>query len=200
MRWRRTFEDLDLLALSLREKLLQKCINRTTGQMTVRGSLRDTDLDEHLKLLSILLEVLREAKLTINREKSSFACRSVKYLGYIINEHGMRPDPGKIQPITNYPVPRDRTQLRQFNGMVNWYHRHLKSIAKVQGPLNKLTSPKHPWRWTDDEQKAFDEVKQSLIVIPRLCVPVPGQPFILYTDASDFGSGAILVQKDLETD
>ncbi|KAK2577561.1 hypothetical protein KPH14_012908, partial [Odynerus spinipes] len=158
------------------------------------------NIDEHLSLLSILFEVLREAKLTINREKSSFACKDVKYLGYIIDEFGMRPNPDKIKPILDYPVPKDRTQLRQFNGLVNWYHRHLRNIARVQGPLNKLTSPKVPWRWSEIEQRAFEEVKQALVDAPRLYTPIPGQPFILYTDASDFGLGAILVQKDPDSD
>jgi len=158
------------------------------------------DLDEHLSLLSILFEVLREAKLIINREKSSFACKEVKFLGYIVDESGMRPNPEKIQPILDYPVPKDRTQLRQFNGLVNWYHRHLKNIARVQGPLNKLTSPKVPWRWSKVEQNAFDEVKQALAAAPKLHVPIPGQSFILYTDASDFGLGAILVQQDPDSD
>uniref|UniRef100_A0A6V7HLC1 RNA-directed DNA polymerase n=1 Tax=Bracon brevicornis TaxID=1563983 RepID=A0A6V7HLC1_9HYME len=111
----------------------------------------------------------------------------------------MRPNPEKIQPILDYPIPRDRTQLRQFNGLVNWYHRHLKSISRIQGPLNKLTSPRVPWKWTDVEQQSFEAVKKPLAEAPRLRVPIPGHPFVLYTDASDFGLGAILVQVNPET-
>ncbi|XP_033221235.1 uncharacterized protein LOC117175637 [Belonocnema kinseyi] len=58
-------------------------------------------------------------------------------------------------------------------------------------PLNKLTSPKVPWRWNDAEKKSFD-IKKALIEAPRLYVPMPRQPLILYTDASDFGLGSIL--------
>lgn len=158
------------------------------------------NFDEHLRLLSLVFEVLRDANLTINQEKSSFACKEVKFLGYIVDKLGVRPNPGKIQPIIDFPVPKDRTQLRQFNGLVNWYHRHLKSIAKIQGPLNKLTSPKVPWKWTEKEQNSFDEVKRAFINAPRLYTPIPGQPFILYTDASDFGLGAILVQTSPDGD
>lgn len=75
--------------------------------------------DEHLAILSLLFEVIREAKLKINREKSSFACKEVKFLGYIVDELGIRPNPEKIQPILDFPMPKDRTQLRQFNGLVN---------------------------------------------------------------------------------
>lgn len=134
------------------------------------------------------------SKIKVNREKSSFAYKEVKFLGYIIDESGIIPNPKKIQPILDFPVPKGRTQLRQFNGLVNWYHRHLKNIACIQGLLNKLTSPKVPWQWTEVEQKSFDEVKAALINAPRLYTPIPGLPFILYTDASDFGLGAVLVQ------
>lgn len=200
-----TFQSLmDLLKRRVKEIIIERKLpNQWVDQ--VFAYLDDwivvsQDLDEHLSLLSILFEVLREAKLIINREKSSFACGEVKFLSYIIDELGMRPNPEKIQSILDYPAPKDRTQLRQFNGLVNWYHRHLKNITRVQGSLNKLTSPKVPWRWTEAEQKAFDEVKQALAAAPKLYIPLPGQPFTLYTDASDFGLGAILVQKDPDSD
>lgn len=200
-----TFQRLmDLLKRRVREIIIErKFPNKWADQ--VFAYLDDwivvsQDLDEHLSLLSILFEVLSEAKLVVNREKSKFVCKEVKFLGYVLDELGMRPDSEKIRPILDYPVPKDRTQLRQFNGLVNWYHRHLKNIARVQGPLNKLTSPKVPWHWTEVEQNAFKKTKQVLAAAPKLHIPMPGQPFVLYTDASDFGLGAILVQKDLDTD
>ena len=157
------------------------------------------DLDEHISILSLICEVFRGAKLIVNRDKSFFACKEVKFLGYTVDEVGMRPNTEKIQPILDFPVPKDRTQFRQLNGLVNWYHRHLKNIAKVRGPLNKLTSIKVRWKWTEVEQTALADVKKALAEAPRLYVPIPEQPFILYTDASDFGLGAILVQLDSES-
>lgn len=65
--------------------------------------------------------------------------------------------------------------------------------------MNKLTSPKSPWKWTEVKQKASEETKQALANAPRLYTPIPGRPFILYTDASDSGLGAVLVQQDLES-
>lgn len=196
-----TFQNLmDQLKRRVKELILERNLPNKWGDQ-IFAYLDDwvilsQDIDEHLKLLSLLFEVLREAKLIINHEKSSFACKEVKFLGYIVDEFGMRPNPEKVQPILDFPIPKDRTQLRQFNGLVNWYHRHMKNIARIQGPLNKLTSPKVPWKWTEVEQRAFDETKAALAKAPRLSIPIPGHPFILYTDASDFGLGAILVQYD----
>ena len=76
------------------------------------------DLDEHISILSLICEVFRDAKLIVNRDESSFACKEVKFLGYIVDELGMRRNPEKIQPILDFPILKDRTQLRQFNGLV----------------------------------------------------------------------------------
>lgn len=65
--------------------------------------------------------------------------------------------------------------------------------------MNKLTSPKVPWKWTETKQKSFDKVKRALANAPRLYVPISGQPFISYTDANDFGLGVIFVQLDPNT-
>ena len=87
--------------------------------------------------------------------------------------------------------------MRHFNGLVSWYHRHLKNVARSQRSLNKF-SPKVPWKWSEVKQQSFDDVKKALVETPRLYVSIPGQPFILYTDTSDFGLSAILVQKGPE--
>lgn len=79
---------------------------------------------------------------------------------------------------------------------MNWYHRHLRNIARVQGPLNKLASPKVPWKWTEIHEEAYQEVKNLLKNALTLNAPRPNLPFFLYTDASDTGIGAILTQKD----
>lgn len=153
-------------------------------------------LQDHLGLHKLVFQVIRDAKLIINRDKSHFAKSSAKFLGYVIDVEGLHPDPNQLKPIINYPRPTTRKELRRFNGMVNWHHRHLENIAKIQGPLNKLCSPKVKFIWTDEHENAFQNVKQSLLNIPVLAIPEPGLPFKLYTDASDIGLGAILVQQE----
>lgn len=90
------------------------------------------ELDKHNAVLSLIFEVFKEGKLITSREKSSFACKEVTFPGNLVIEFGMRPNPEKIQPIIDFLVPKDRIQLRQFNGLVNWYHRHSKNVARIQ--------------------------------------------------------------------
>ncbi|CAD6240811.1 GSCOCG00012577001-RA-CDS, partial [Cotesia congregata] len=155
--------------------------------------------EEHLKILSLLLEVFREFGLQINPEKCKFCRQEVKFLGFIVDEEGLHPDPERIAPIVNFPRPTNRKQLRSFLGLINWYHRHLQDVAKAQGPLNKLTGVNTEWRWGEDEEKSFQELKQTLVNAKPLSIPRPGLPYYLYTDACDTGLGAFLVQRDLET-
>lgn len=148
--------------------------------------------EEHIVLLDILFNILYEAGLKINKEKSHFTRQSVEFLGFILDMDGLKPYPERIVPILEYPRPRNRKELRRFNGSVNWYHRYLRNIAKVQGPLNKLASPKVPWVWTEECETAFNNVKNALKEATTLVPPRPDLPFFLYTDASDTGLGAIL--------
>lgn len=77
----------------------------------------------------------------------------------------------------DFPVPKDRTHLRQFNGLVNCHHRHLKNVPRIQGSLNTLTSTKVPLKWTQVQQKSFDKVRKALAEALWLYVPISIQSF-----------------------
>ena len=85
--------------------------------------------EEHLKWLEHVLQRIKEAGLTINREKSVFGKTEVKYLDVLVNRDGFRPDPDKIDPVINFPVPHNLKQLRRFMGMASWYRKFLKDFA-----------------------------------------------------------------------
>ncbi|XP_074097636.1 uncharacterized protein LOC141526500 [Cotesia typhae] len=156
--------------------------------------------EEHLKVLALLFEVFREFGLLINPEKCKFCRNEVRFLGFVVNETGLYPDPERIAPVVNFPTPTNKKQLRSFLGLVNWYHRHLQNVAKAQGPLNKLTGANSEWKWGPEEEKSFHELKQALVDAQPLAIPKPDWPYVLYTDACDTGLGAFLVQKEPGTD
>ncbi|XP_053593377.1 uncharacterized protein LOC128667447 [Microplitis demolitor] len=127
-----------------------------------------------------VFEGFRKAGIKMNEEKSHFGCSKVHFLGFIINEDGLKPDPARLEPIADYKRPTNHKESRRFNGLVNWYHKHLKNVAQVQGPLNKLTSTRVPWEWTDVEEKAFVETKEVLLKAATLSLPRPDLPYWLY--------------------
>lgn len=94
------------------------------------------DFATHLATLKKLFKCLKEANLTINFEKCNFCRPSLKFLGFVVDQNGLRTDPEKIQNILNYPVPTNSTQIRRLIGLVGYYRRFLKDFASVCSPIS----------------------------------------------------------------
>ena len=121
----------------------------------------------------------------------------VPYLGHIVNKEGIIPDPAKTQKVKEYPVPEDQTQLRQFLGLSSYYRQFVPGFAKLASPLLSLLKKDAIFQWTDVCQKAFEKLKEQLVTAPVLAYPEFGDThsFVLETDASIQGFGAVLAQK-----
>ena len=152
--------------------------------------------EEHIKWLKHVLRRIREAGLTINREKSVFGKIEVKYLGVLVNGDGFRSDPEKIEQVINCPVPRNLKQLRRFMGMASWYRKCLADFATIAEPLSRtsLTKKDRRYEWGAAQQEAFERVKALIASAPVLTRLSFDTQFIVQTDASDTGIGAVLLQ------
>ena len=151
--------------------------------------------EEHVEMLRKLLLKIKNARLTINRDKSNFCCNKVKFLGFLVNENGLMIDPDKTEPVRNYPMPKNLRQLRRFLGVASWYRRFLKDYAKIVEPLNNLTRKLKKFIWVDEQETAFNTIKKLLAEAPMLHRPVPGIEFEIHTDACDTGLGAVILQR-----
>lgn len=156
-----------------------------------------SSFQEHISLLTRVLEKLKQANLTINYEKSQFFKEKLKYLGYIVDSNGLHADPEKVESILNYPSPTNRKEVRRFLGTASWYRRFIPNFSTLAAPLNKLTSQGKkapPFHWTSEANDAFQKLKDCLVTSPVLSCPDYSQPFQVHTDASDLGIGAVLTQ------
>ena len=151
--------------------------------------------EEHLQCLSRVFGLLKEAGLKLNEEKCEFACSELRYLGYLVNEFGLQVDPEKIAPIVDYPRPQNVKTLRRFLGMCSFYRRFIPSVSTLTAPLTKLLRKSQKWTWNPEQENAFDRLKKCLTSAPLLTRPDYGLPFVLQTDASNFGLGAVLTQQ-----
>lgn len=149
---------------------------------------------EHLQLLEQIFRKLRDAGLKINIEKSKFCREGLKYLGHIVSKEGISVDPEKVSCITMYPIPQNVKQLKSFLGLVSWYRRFIPNFSNIIFPLNTLLRKNVKWLWSDECQKAFDEIKTKLLESPILSCPDYSKPLVLQTDASFSGLGAVLTQ------
>ena len=117
------------------------------------------------------------------------------YLGHIVSHTGVAPDPSKIEAVENWPTPSTVTEVRSFLGLATYYRRFVKDFATIASPLHKLTEKGRKFHWNEDCQTSFEALQRCLVTAPILAYPKIEEPFILDTDASNVGIGAVLSQK-----
>lgn len=175
--------------------------------LTIPSSMRDhvfvyiddllvvsADLETHLERLKIVAQSLRKANLTINVDKSKFVMRTIKYLGHIIGNGEIKPDPGRVKCISEFPPPTTVKQVRRFLGMAGWYQRYISGYSEIAAPMTNLLKKSDRFAWTPEAQVAFDSLKSSLTTAPVLRHPDFTQHFYIQCDASMTGVGGVLFQ------
>ena len=159
--------------------------------------------EEHLHRLKAIFNKLRAAGLKLKPSKCDLFKQQINYLGHVVSQEGVSADPEKIKAVTEWPQPTTVTEVKSFLSFVSYYRRFIPNFSKVAKPLNKLLqnlegtpSQKKKFRvhWGTEQQEAFETLQ-------RLCTesPIPTYadfkaPFILHTDASGDGLGAVLYQ------
>ena len=152
------------------------------------------DIAEHNANLQAVLQRLREAGLRLKPVKCHLACEQVVYLGHVVSAAGIQTDPKKLGAVERYPKPRNVKALRSFLGLASYYRRFVPKFAATAGPLHLLTKKDVMFVWTPQCQLAFEELKRLLTSAPVLAYPQFDRHFILETDASAAGLGAVLAQ------
>src|SRR6266498_3484829 len=102
-------------------------------------------MDEHLQHIRKILEALRQAELKLKLEKCEFAKKQLKYLGFIVGEFGIKPDPKKVRAIVDQPAPANQTQIRSFLGMIRFFRNHIQGFSTIVGPMTNLLAKEVPF-------------------------------------------------------
>ena len=152
-------------------------------------------VQEHDANLMALLERIRDYGFRIRPEKCTFGKESIKYLGFIVDRKGRRPDPSKIDVIKSMPVPKDSAQLRSFLGSINYYSAYMKVLATKRVPLERLLKKDEKFCWTSECQKAFEKIKEVMSSDWILTHFDPSLPIIVAADASQYGIGGCLTHR-----
>ncbi|XP_037446316.1 uncharacterized protein LOC119316015 [Triticum dicoccoides] len=151
--------------------------------------------EEHSMHLKIVLQILREHKLYAKLKKCDFWMNKVPFLGHIISEEGISVDPAKVQAVAEWQRPSTVTDIRSFLGLAGYYRRFILNFAKIAAPLTHLTKKGIKFEWSDECEKSFQELKNRLVSAPVLALPVGGEEFTIYCDASKIGLGCVLMQR-----
>ncbi|WVZ63477.1 LOW QUALITY PROTEIN: hypothetical protein U9M48_013104 [Paspalum notatum var. saurae] len=142
---------------------------------------------EHEEHLRLVFQRLREHKLYAKFSKCEFWIDEVRFLGHVVSKGGIAVDPSKVSTVMNWKVPEIPKEVRGFLG--------LAEFSKIAKSMTSLLDKDAKFRWTDDQQAAFDELKKRLTTAPMLTLPDQQKKFIVYCDTSRDGLGCILMQK-----
>ena len=154
----------------------------------------------HLDHLRDTLRRVHASQLKLKLSKCLLGACSVKCLGSVVDRSGRHTDPDKVGAIMRLPGPTNGTAVRSFLGMAGFYERHVRDFARLTAPLRLLTGKGSVFSWTAECQAAYDALKHALVSAPVLRLPDWDRPFILATDWSTKGLGAVLSQVDPDTE
>ncbi|CAM8925392.1 unnamed protein product [Rhodiola kirilowii] len=133
-------------------------------------------------------------KLYLKNSKCTFGATRIEYLGHFISAAGGSTDPNKIKAVQQWPIPKSQKQLRSFLGLANYYRRFIRNYSVISRPLTNLLK-KEGFVWGSDANDAFTALKTALSTAPVLALPDFQKTFVVETDASNTGIGAVLMQE-----
>ena len=162
--------------------------------------IHSTTWEEHLTEIQTVFQRLRLAGLTAKPQKCQLGMSRCVYLGHVVGGGLVQPERSKVQGVESFPTPTNKKQVRCFLGMTCYYRKFIQDYASIATPLTDLTKNAAPNQvvWTDRCERSFQKLKNLLCSEPVLRSPDFTKEFILQTDASDVGVGAVLSQLDEE--
>ena len=201
-RWKRLPFGLKVSAEIFQKKLLEalsglegiECVADDIILFGV-GDTKEEAEKNHDDRLQALLQRCREKGIKLNRKKSVLKTSSVTFLGHVVTDHGLKPDPQKVQAILQMPTPTNPNDIQRLQGSVNYLARFLPMLSDAFEPLRRLTHKNSTWQWATEQEAALTTVKELLTTAPILAYYSPDEPLTIQCDASQAGLGATLLQK-----
>ena len=150
-------------------------------------------MEDHIDRLDEVFGCMKRAGLKCKPSKCEILRDSIKYLGRMVDRHGVRPDPEAVEAVLTWKAPRTDTQLLSFLGFANYYREFIKGYADKVYPMQKLMRNKgKKFEWNDEAQVAFENIKRELCKAPVLGMPTEKGMYVLDTDASVVAISGIL--------
>ena len=157
--------------------------------------------EEHLERMHIVFDRFHEHGLKLKPSKCDVFKTEINYLAHHVSKRGVLPSKKNLEAIARCPPPDTYTKVKSFVGLVGHYRRFIKGFANIAAPLYNLTSGENKDKKSEhldlplEAREAFDRLKAACLQAPILAFPDFGKPFLLETDASGKGLGAVLLQK-----
>ena len=150
--------------------------------------------EEHREHLRLVLEKLREHQLYAKFSKCEFWLKEVRFLGHVISGEGIAVDPTKVQSVMEWLAPTSVGEIRSFLGLAGYYQRFIENFSKIAKPMTKLLKKDTMFKWKEECEASFQELKRCLVTAPVLILPDIRKEFQVYCNASRLGLGSVLMQ------
>jgi hypothetical protein len=150
--------------------------------------------DDHLYSLDKILMLLQDNNFTVNPLKCEWGVQETDWLGYWLTPEGLKPWRKKIDPILAIQPPTTASELRSFIGSIQFYRDMYRRRSHILAPLT-ARSGKKTLNWTPDYDQAFKTANAMIAEETFLQYPNHNQPFHIYTDASEYQMGSVIMQK-----
>ncbi|GJU35803.1 putative reverse transcriptase domain-containing protein [Tanacetum coccineum] len=141
------------------------------------------------------LRIAQGGELYAKFSKCEFWLREVQFLGHVINRDGIHVDPSKIEAVKNWKAPRTPSEVRSFLRLAGYYRRFIENFSKKAKSLTILTQKCKTFDWGEEQERAFQTLKDKLCNAPILALPDDPEDFVVYCDAYGFGLGCVLMQR-----
>ena len=151
--------------------------------------------EQHFETIAEVLSKLSAAGLKLKIRKCRFFAKEIKFLGYRMTEGGMTMDPSRVEAINNMAMPTNKKSLQAFLGVCNYFRVFVKNFAHIAEPLYNLLRKDVTFVWSAAQTQAVVTLKAKLAQAPVVMFPRYEEPFLLHTDASNVGIGAVLMQR-----
>ncbi|KIO03818.1 hypothetical protein M404DRAFT_78392, partial [Pisolithus tinctorius Marx 270] len=140
------------------------------------------------------LQTAAKEHLHLKLKKCTFEAKEIEFFGFVIHQGQYKPSEIKIKAIKTWPAPTTLKELHSFLGSCNFYWQFISGFLQTAHPLHDLSKKNAKWTWGPEQASAFEALKKALLSKPVLRLPDLQKLFILHTDTSKLGTGAVLSQ------
>jgi len=181
---------------AMMNEILRDMINEGKIAAFVDDVLVGTEMEEgHNEVVDEVLRRLEENDLYVKPEKCVWKARKVPFLGVVMEKEKVEIKKDKVEGVLKWPTLQCVRDVRKFLGLANYYRHFVKNFAKVALPMNRLTRKDEKWKWGEEQQATFEQLKSVFTTRPVLATPELDKEFRVEADALNFATGGVLSVK-----